>query len=124
MRKRFAAAAITASIFFSTVLLLTDPELWTVAPFHAYVLIGLTGLDVLMLTASLRGSILVARIGVLYGLGKLALFLGDIFTAPEFGTTYWEFASYLFSLWAYDGLLASQIGIVAGSYLDRRQQRR
>ncbi len=118
MRYRLTVAAFSASILFSAVLLLTDAELWTVAPSHAYVLLGLTITDFAMLSAAVFGKRFVVNYGVLYGLGKFALYLGDILTAPEFGTTYYEFASYLFGLWAYDGLLAAQLVIALSSYLE------
>jgi len=119
MRYRLTAAAFSASILFSAVLLLTDAELWTVAPSHAYVLLGLTVVDLALLSAAVYGKRFVVTYGFLYGLGKFALYLGDILTAPEFGTTYYEFASYLFGLWAYESLLAAQLAIAVCSYLER-----
>jgi hypothetical protein len=104
------------------VLLLTDAELWTVAPSHAYVLLGLTVVDLALLSAAVYGKRFVVTYGFLYGLGKFALYLGDILTAPEFGTTYYDFASYLFGLWAYDGLLAAQLAIAVCSCLERGHQ--
>ncbi len=119
MRYYYTAAAVAASIFFSAILLLTDAELWAVAPTHGYVLIVFTLLDGLVLVSALKGRRFVIRYGVLYGLIKLALFLGDILTAPEFGLSYLEFAQYLFGLWAYNGLLAAQLAIVLSTYIDR-----
>ncbi|MEM2800837.1 MAG: hypothetical protein QXR26_07225 [Candidatus Caldarchaeum sp.] len=45
--------------------------------------------------------------GLVWGLAKFAVFLGDMLTAPEFGISYEEFASYLFGIWAYVGLYLS-----------------
>lgn len=66
----------------------------------------------------------VNKLYVVWGLAKFMVFLGDILTAPELGITYGEFASYLFSLWAYDALLASQLGIAAGPYVDKLLDRK
>ncbi|MEM1940939.1 MAG: hypothetical protein QXN23_07785 [Candidatus Caldarchaeum sp.] len=122
MRNTSIAAPLILSIFFSIVLLLTDAELWTVAPSHAYALAGFVGADVVVMVLAIIGLPRVSAIGMVYGVGKFAVFLGDILTAPEFGLTYYEFAAYLFSLWGYNGLLASQLLIAAGSYLAWRRQ--
>ncbi|MEM1942766.1 MAG: hypothetical protein QXO30_04365 [Candidatus Caldarchaeum sp.] len=121
MRYVYVVLALSSSILFSLVLLLTDAELWTVAPSHAYGLMVFTFLDAVLLAAALAAWRRTANVGVFWGVGKLAVFLGDILTAPEFGTTYAEFAAYLFSLWAYDGLLASQAAITVASYIQRRR---
>jgi len=122
MRYYYTAAAVSASILFSAILLLTDAELWTVAPSHAYALIALTLTDCMILAAAVSGTRFVARYGLFYGFGKFALYLGDVLTAPEFGITYSEFASYLFNIWVYDGLLAAQLAIAVCSYLDRGRE--
>lgn len=123
LRNIYISLALSFSVFFSLVLLLTDAELWTVAPSHAYGLIAFTAADVAMLLASLAGWRRTADVGVYYGVGKLVVFLGDILTAPEFGSTYIEFAAYLFSLWGYNGLLASQAAVSLTSYLQKRKTR-
>ncbi|MEM0348652.1 MAG: hypothetical protein QXE96_01065 [Candidatus Caldarchaeum sp.] len=122
MKNKSIAAPLALSIFFSTVLLLTDAELWTVAPSHAYALAGFMAADVVVTVLALKGHPRIPAMGTVYGVGKFAVFLGDILTAPEFGLTYGEFAAYLFSLWGYNGLLVSQLLIAAGSYLDWRRQ--
>ncbi|MEM3101932.1 MAG: hypothetical protein QXH11_01000 [Candidatus Caldarchaeum sp.] len=121
VRYVYVVLALSSSILFSLVLLLTDAELWTVAPSHAYGLMVFTFLDAVLLAAALAGWRRTADVGVFWGVGKLAVFLGDILTAPEFGTTYAEFAAYLFSLWAYDGLLASQAAITVASYIQKKR---
>ncbi|BAJ50686.1 hypothetical protein CSUB_C0829 [Candidatus Caldarchaeum subterraneum] len=122
MRNTSIAAPLVLSIFFSMVLLLTDAELWTVAPSHAYALAGFMAADVAVIVLAMVGFPPIPAIGTVYGVGKFVVFLGDILTAPEFGLTYAEFAAYLFSLWGYNGLLASQLLVAAGSYLAWRRQ--
>jgi len=101
------------SIFFAASLLLTDAELWAVAPDHAYALLVLMLLDCIMLLLVLRRKGFAIRFTQYWGAFKALLFLADILTAPQYGLTYLEFATYLFSLWAYNGLLLSQILITA-----------
>ncbi|MEM4281043.1 MAG: hypothetical protein QW470_02285 [Candidatus Caldarchaeum sp.] len=119
MRNPATSGALSLSILFSAVLLFTDAELWASAPHHGYALAGFTVADALFLTLLQKGKMRSAnKISLVWGLAKFAVFLGDVLTAPEFGISYQEFASYLFSIWAYVGLLISQLGIAAGSYLD------
>jgi hypothetical protein len=111
-------ASLLSSIFAGVYLLLTDAELWTVAPDHAYGLAAMVGVDLLMLAALLSRK--VGTRGLRYvsvaGVVKLALVVGDVLTAPRFGLSYQEFANYLFSLWAYDLLVVSQVGIATSAY--------
>lgn len=111
-------ASLLSSIFAGVYLLLTDAELWTVAPDHAYSLVAMVGVDLLMLAALLSRK--VGTRGLRYisvaGVVKLALVVGDVITAPQFGLSYQEFANYLFSLWAYDLLVVSQVGIATSAY--------
>ncbi len=115
-------ASLLSSIFGGVWLLLTDAELWAVAPDHAYGLAVLVGADVFMLAVLLSGR--VGRRDLRYisaaGVVKLALVAGDVLTAPQFGLSYAEFAGYLFSLWAYDLLLVSQVGVAASAYASSR----
>ena len=111
-------ASLLSSIFAGAYLLLTDAELWTVAPDHAYGLAAMVGVDLLMLAALLSRK--VGTRGLRYisvaGVVKLALVVGDVLTTPQFGLSYQEFANYLFSLWAYDLLIVSQVGIATSAY--------
>ena len=111
-------ASLLSSTFAGAYLLLTDAELWTVAPDHAYGLAAMVGADLLMLAALLSrkvGTRALRHISVA-GVVKLALVVGDVLTAPQFGLSYLEFANYLFSLWAYDLLVVSQVGIATSAY--------
>jgi hypothetical protein len=111
-------ASLLSSIFAGVYLLLTDAELWTVAPDHAYGLAAMVGVDLLMIAALLSRK--VGTRGLRYvsvaGVVKLALVVGDVLTAPQFGLSYQEFANYLFSLWGYDLLVVSQVGIATSAY--------
>jgi hypothetical protein len=78
----------------------------------------MVGADLLMLAALLSrkvGTRALRYISVA-GVVKLALVVGDVLTAPQFGLSYPEFANYLFSLWAYDLLVVSQVGIATSAY--------
>lgn len=110
----------SASIAGQVWLLLTDAELWTVAPGHAYGLIAITVVDLLAYTLFSPRFQLRRRLLALWALIKLALFLGDVLTAPEFGTTYLEFAAYLFSLPGYVVALVAQPAVIATSLLVSR----
>ncbi|MCS6783587.1 MAG: hypothetical protein N3H84_05175 [Candidatus Caldarchaeum sp.] len=120
MKNLFIVIPLLLSVFFGVVLLVTDAELWTVAPSHAYVLIGFTVADAGLVWPALTGWRRMADFGIFWGFGKFALYLGDILTAPEFGLSYAEFAAYLFSLWGYNGLLASQALIALGAFFAKR----
>jgi hypothetical protein len=111
-------ASLLSSTFAGVYLLLTDAELWTAAPDHAYGLAAMVGVDLLVLAALLSrkvGTRALRYISVA-GVVKLALVVGDVLTAPQFGLSYQEFANYLFSLWAYDLLVVSQVGIATSAY--------
>jgi hypothetical protein len=111
-------ASLLSSIFAGVYLLLTDAELWTVAPDHAYGLVAMVGVDLLMLAALLSrkvGTRALRYISVA-GVVKLVLVVGDVLTEPQFGLSCQEFANYLFSLWAYDLLVVSQVGIATSAY--------
>jgi hypothetical protein len=111
-------ASLLSSIFAGAYLLLTDAELWTVAPDHAYGLADMVGVDLLMLAALLSRKVgtRALRYVSVAGVVKLVLVVGDVLTAPQFGLSYQEFANYLFSLWAYDLLIVSRVGIATSAY--------
>jgi hypothetical protein len=97
--------------------LLTDAELWTVAPDHAYGLAAMVGVDLLMLAALLSRKVgtRALRYVSVAGVVKLALVVGDVLTAPQFRLSYQELANFLFSLWAYDLLGVSHVGIATSA---------
>jgi len=110
-------ASLLSSIFAGAYLLLTDAELWTVAPDHAYGLAAIIGVDLLMLAALLSRKVgtRALRYVSVAGVVKLALAVGDVLTAPQFGLSYKELTNYLFSLWAYDLLGVSHVGIATSA---------
>jgi hypothetical protein len=110
-------ASLLSSIFAGVHPLLTDAELWTVAPDHAYGLAAMVRADLLMLAALLSRKVgtRALRYVSVAGVVKLVLVVGDVLIAPQFGLSYREFANYLFSLWAYDLLVVSQVGIATSA---------
>jgi Rieske Fe-S protein len=113
-------------------LLATDNSLWRLALSHAYGLIAIVLVDIvlgLMNLSSVRGAYLASLAAAVLA---IVLQLGDIATAPQYNMTVSYFAGYLFGLGAFDLLLAFQgavlvLGIVGrpyASYLARRRSRR
>ncbi len=111
----------TASIAGQTHLLLTDAELWNVAPGHAYGLIAITVIDFLVFPLFVLGHSLRRKLLTVWVLLKLVLILGDVLTAPEFGLSYLEFAAYLFGLPGYVIAVAAQPLVVAAVMLTGRR---
>lgn len=110
----------STSIASQVFLLLTDAELWAVAPSHAYGLIAITGVDVVAFPVVYRSPRSGLRVLAVWAALKLALFLGDVLTAPEFGMTYAEFAAYLFGLPAYVVSVAVQPPLIVLSVIGSR----
>ena len=100
------------SMIFGIYLLATDQSLWILAVSHAYGLVAIVAIDIVfgvlslfMVGRAFFWSVAGALLGVL-------LQVGDILTAPQYGMTIQYFASYLFGLWAFDALLATQLVVV------------
>jgi Rieske Fe-S protein len=105
----FVGLVLLASALFGIYLLTTDPSLWILAASHAYGLVAIVGIDLVLGVLNLFAvkqaflpSIAAALLGTL-------LQVGDIVTASQYNMTIAYFASYLFGLWAFDALLATQI---------------
>jgi len=107
----------TASVAGQAHLLLTDAELWAVAPSHAYGLIAITAFDFLAYVLFVVRHGLRRRLLTAWALVKLGLFLGDVLTAPEFGLSHLEFAAYLFGLPGYVVAVIAQPFVVAAVLL-------
>ena len=122
------------------VLLLTDAEVWDTAPSHAYALLVLISLDIILIgiLKTSYGNLIIFKffpkkengklknihhITAIWGIIKVILFLGDILTAPQLGQTYYEFAAYLFSVWTFNVLIIMQIMIVVTSMLELKNQK-
>ena len=111
---------LLASAASGVYLLATDRSLWLLALSHAVGLVLLVALDLIlgvMSLATTRSAYLPSMAVAVLG---LVLQLGDIATAPQYDQTVVHFASYLFGLWAYDLILALQVGVMAAGLLGRR----
>jgi Rieske Fe-S protein len=93
-------------------LLATDRSLWLLAVSHAVGLIIIVAIDLLLGILSVASSKSAYLPSIAAAVLGFVLQLGDIFTAPQYGLTIPYFAQYLFGLWAFDILLALQLGIV------------
>jgi len=104
----FIGVALILSGLFGIYLSATDQSLWILAASHAYGLVAMVTIDLVLGALSIFGvreaylpSVAAALLGVL-------LQVGDIATASQYGMTIEYFASYLFGLWAFDALVATQ----------------
>ncbi len=113
-------------------LLLTDGSLWNLALSHALGLVVVVLVDIgvgFLSLLSLRRAYVPSLASAVLG---IVLQLGDILTAPQYGMTPQYFASYLFGLWPFDLMLATQVLVMAlglagrrhAVYLARRKSRR
>jgi Rieske Fe-S protein len=100
-------------------LLATDRSLWLLAVSHAVGLIMIVAIDVILGVLSFVSWRKAYVPGIAAALLGLVLQLGDVFTAPQYGLTIPYFADYLFGLWAFDLLLASQLAILLIGVLGR-----
>jgi arsenite oxidase small subunit len=89
-------------------LLVTDGSLWKLAASHAYGLVVMCVVSVVMGIGSLVGVRRIFNLSLLWAIGVIILQLGDIVTAPSYNMTIPYFAAYLFGLPAFDVLLACQ----------------
>ena len=113
-------------------LLATDRSLWLLALSHAVGLAMLIAIDVVLGAFSLRSKRSAYVPSIAAAVLGLVLQLGDVATAPQYSQTVAHFAEYLFGLWAFDAILALQVGVLmAGlygrsyaSHLARRKSRR
>lgn len=99
------------SAVFGLYLLATDQSLWILAASHAYGLVAIVGIDLILGALSIllvRRAYLLSVSAALLG---VLLQVGDIVTASQYGMTIAYFASYLFGLWAFDALVASQLTV-------------
>jgi arsenite oxidase small subunit len=111
--QRYIGIALLASAAFGIYLLATDKSLWLLAVSHAYGLAAICFVDVIFGLTNL--SHLTRKLFPLsYGWAFLTILLqlGDIATAPQYKMTVQYFAGYLFGLWAYDAILATQVVVI------------
>jgi cytochrome b6-f complex iron-sulfur subunit len=108
----FVGLVLLASAFFGVYLLATDPSLWILAASHAYGLVAIVGIDLVLGVLNLFGVKQVFLPSIAGALLGALLQVGDIITASQYNMTIAYFASYLFGLWAFDALLATQILVI------------
>ena len=111
--RRYTALVLIVSASFGIYLLVTDKSLWLLAVSHAYGLLGIVSLDLilsLVILVSNSNKLFVPAAG--WAVLTILLQIGDIATAPQYKMTPLYFAHYLFGLWAYDGLRIAQAIIV------------
>lgn len=119
--QRYIGVALILSAAFGIYLLATDKSLWLLAVSHAYGLVAISAIDIILGLTSLSFQYR-KLIPLSYGWAILTIILqvGDIVTAPQYKMTFQYFAGYLFGIWAFDALLATQaVVIVIGLYTRR-----
>jgi Rieske Fe-S protein len=136
-RKGFRRLQMVTGAFFllssaaGVYLLATDASLRLLAVSHAVGLVIIVILDFVLGLYNLASSKSAYVPSIAAGVLGSVLQAGDVLTAPQYGMTVLYFASYLFGLWAFDLLLALQLGVIlvalAGrphaQYLSRRRTR-
>lgn len=122
--QRYIGSALIISAGFGIYLLATDKSLWLLAVSHAYGLLAICVIDIALGAANLLST---TRKVILpsYGWAFLTILLqvGDIATAPQYKMTVQYFAGYLFSLWAFDGILLMQGAVIVVGLSARRYQK-
>lgn len=119
--QKYIAFALLASASFAIYLLVTDKSLWLLAVSHAYGLIAICIIDILLgITNFLDMSRKLVQLSYGWALLTIILQLGDIMTAPQYKMTMQYFAGYLFGLWAYDAILVTQVIIIVVGLSARR----
>jgi arsenite oxidase small subunit len=116
--------SLFASAAFGIYLLATDGSLWLLAVSHAYGLVAISAIDIglgIINSLTLTRKIILPTYG--WAILTILLQLGDLVTAPQYNMTIQYFAKYLFSLWAFDGILVMQILIVIIGLSARRYQK-
>lgn len=110
--QRYIGIALLVSALMGGFLLATDSSLWQVAFSHAVGLVAIVVIDAILGVANLASVKKVFIPSFAAGCVGAVLQLGDIATASQYNMTMLDFSLYLFGLWAFDLLLASQIAAV------------
>ncbi|HEV2390457.1 MAG TPA: Rieske 2Fe-2S domain-containing protein [Nitrososphaerales archaeon] len=121
--QRYIGYSMLLSAAAGIYLLATDGSLWILAVSHAYGLVIIVVLDVILGLLNLAGSKRVYLASLAAALLGLVLQLGDIATAPQYNMTMAYFASYLFGLGAFDALLLLQVAVIVLGVLGRADVR-
>lgn len=120
----YIGVSLLLSAVFGIYLLATDKSLWILAVSHAYGLIGICVVDLilgLISLLSLTRKVILPSYG--WAFLTILLQLGDIATAQQYKMTPEYFAGYLFRKWAYDGILLVQFVIIYIGLQARRYQK-
>ena len=110
--QNYLGIVFVLSTAFGSYLLATDGSLWHLAISHAYGLIAISGVNLLLAVLSFSGVERAYLPGIVWAFLALLLQVGDIVTAPQYNMTIGHFASYLFELWSYDALIVAEILII------------
>src|SRR5579872_6631835 len=118
--QEIVAISLIASTAFGAYLLETDHSLWLLAVSHAYGLVAICVIDVILAIVNFLHvrKIFIPTLG--WAALTILLQVGDIATAPAYKMTVQYFAHYLFSLWAYDAILLTQ-GVIISVVIAGRQ---
>lgn len=122
--QRYIGVSLLVSAVFGIYLLATDKSLWLLAVSHAYGLVAICSIDIILGLTNLLSSsrkVIIPSSG--WAILTILLQLGDIATAPQYKMTPEYFASYLFKLWAYDGILVMQGIVIAVGLFARRYRK-
>jgi Rieske Fe-S protein len=111
-RQLYMGICLFLSAILGIFLLATDRSLWILAVSHAYGLVAIVGIDLLVGLLSLLFVKQVYILSIVAAVFGVMLQVGDLATAPQYGMTIAYFASYLFSLWAFDALLVTQLLVI------------
>ncbi len=122
--QKYIGSALIASAIFGIYLLATDKSLWLLAVSHAYGLVAICAIDVILGLSNLLYTVR-KLMPLSYGWALLTILLqlGDIATAPQYKMTIQYFARYLFGLWAFDAILVAQIAVIGIGLNARRYER-
>lgn len=121
--QRYIGYAMLLSAAAGVYLLATDGSLWILAVSHAYGLVTIVVLEVLLGVLNLMGSKRIYLASLAAACLGIVLQLGDIVTAPQYNMTMAYFASYLFGLGAFDALLSLQVAIIVLGVIGRADVR-
>ena len=111
-----APLALVTSAFLGLWILTTDSFLWAAQPTHAYGLIAFVVLDIMFAALIVTRRRLALPGALVFASIQFLAMASDPLTGPQIGMTVEASAQYLFSNWAFDALLISQIAVVLMSW--------
>ena len=104
--------SLIASGLFGYYMLATDNSLWILGVSHAYALVVLAAVDLVIAGLCLLRVRYIYLTSMLWAVFTIFAQLADIYTGPQYNMTIQYFASYLFGLWAFDAMLAIQFVVL------------